>query len=239
MIPAVASASVLGSGPVLRVNGPSVATNSSSVPSYLSMTIPSQAQVDDYIVICTSNGTSMDPSYARGFRWQIYFVPSFAGGTYGEVVTIWITICESADIGDTVRLRAGPYSFNAIMYVFTNPNKTDVESINGYTPFSFYRDNIETNAVLGSSDVTSLSVPAFPNKKFPPNYLRFTACAFNGASGYPSPSYSGSGTSRTQNDSYWWRSVMGVVETGSTNSTSVGTFYCSSSSVAAQTIYLI
>lgn len=238
MIPAVASASVLGDGPVLRVNGPGVASNSSSIPSYLSMTIPSQAQVNDYIVICTSNATVMDSSYARASRW-VPFYHNIAGGTYGEYVTLWITICESADIGDTVRLNASPYNFNALMYVFTNPNKTDIQSIYGSPVFYHYPSNIESNLTLSSSDVTSLSVPAFPNKKFPPNYLRFTACAFNPTSTYANASYSGSGTSRTQNDSYWWRSVIGVVETGSTNSTSVGTFSCSSGSVAAQTIYLI
>lgn len=238
MIPTVASVSVLGDGPTLRVNGPSVATNSSSIPSYLSMTIPSQAQVDDYIVICTSNGTTIDESYSRWSRWRRYDTGNTTGGTYNENCTIHVTICEAADIGDTVRIKAGSFSFNAIMYVFSNPNKTDIANINGFTVFTYYPENIETNATKSTSNVSSLAVPAFPGKTFPPNYLRLTACAFNGSSGYPNPSYSGSGTSRTQNDSYWWRSVIGVVETGNTNSGSVGTFSCSSSAAAALTIYL-
>ena len=238
MIAAVASTSVLGDGPTLRVNGPSVATNSSSVPAYLSMTVPAQAQVDDYLVICTSNGTTMDASYARGIYWKIFYSGMTTGATWNENVTLFVKVCESADIGSEVRINAGSYSFNAIMYVFTNPNKTDNQFIAGYGVIQYYNE-IEANYTKGTGNVTSLAVPAFPLKEFPPNYLRFTACAFNGASNYPSPSFSGSGSSRTQNDSYWYRSVMGVVETGSTNSSSVGTFSSGASGVAAATIFLI
>jgi hypothetical protein len=129
------------------------------------------------------------------------------------------------------------------MNVFTNPNKTFIEELSGYQIFQFYPELLtdRLNFSKTTSNSTSLSIPAIPNKAFPPNYLRFTACASNGTSGYPNQSFSGSASStlRKKQDSYWWRSISTVYETANTNSSSVGTFSFSNSSSTAITLALI
>jgi hypothetical protein len=243
MIPSVASTSVLGGGPTLRVAGPAVATDSSSIPAYLSLAIPAQAQVGDYLVIATSNGTSMDSSYLRADKWRPIYAGLTTGSTYNENCVLWVTICRQEDLGTTVRLNAGSFHFQAIMNVFTNPNNTYIEELFGFQIFQYYPELLTPNSNITktTSNSSSLSIPAIPGKSYPPNYLRITACACNGSSTYPSQSFSGaaSSTLRVRQDSYWWRSVATVYETANTNSSSVGTFSFNSSSSAAVTLALI
>lgn len=232
------SSSLLGDGPTLRVAGPAIAINSSSVPTYKSMTIPTQAQVGDFLIIACSNVVQMHPTYARGNTWRSIY--SSAGlGTYNEYTTVFIKHCQSQDIGDTVRLYVSSnFAFQAIMNVFTNPQKTDIALVNGTEHFLATAD-LTSKSTTSSTNQTSLTVGTVQSNELPPNYLRFTSCAANGSSGYPNLGYSGSGVTRVSADTYWWRSVRTVYETNNTDTTNVGTFTCNSSSIAALSIYLI
>lgn len=225
-------------GPQLRVQGPSVAVNSASIPNSLSLTVPTSTQVDDYIIVCTSNITAVYNAMVPN-RWTTRYGFT-ASGTYNEFVTIWILMATSADIGATLSFHANGFSFNAIMDIFTNPNKSNLAHfISGSTDVYEGRYKIPVAQNMSTGNTTSITRTDVITNDIPSNYLRYTAAAANGASANPSIGYSGSGAFRQQRDSYWWRAAARVYEANSSDTGNVGTFTASTPSAIATASILL
>lgn len=240
-IPTGASTTLMGDGPQLRVLGQALSTNSASVPSYLSFTIPSQAQTGDYLVLFANNFVSRDAtSTSDGWVFQY---GTLGQGTYPVGCTTVFKVCQAGDANKTLNVLAGTSAFGAMMYVFTNPNQTDVATVTSYytmaTLWAFQDYNpYETPS---TANTTSLVVPPTHNGSlYPPGALKFTGWAGFGTSSLISHSYSGPGTFRTIGDSSWSMATSAAYEVNSTNALSAGTVSQSQSgAMTAQSMYLI
>jgi hypothetical protein len=189
-------------GPQLRVLGGTFATNSATIPATLPITIPATAQVGDYLVVTCTNAATVQQPWLGGTYW------SFQGGqtgvgTYTENVTINFKICTQQDIGATYQLYNGGFPIQAMVYVFTNPNK-----IGTTTPLlwgEYNNNDMYTESTQYLGNVSSMVTTSTPNRfKYE---LKIMAFAANGSSTYPTQTYSGPGSFRTLTDSYWWRSI--------------------------------
>jgi len=242
VVPSSAS-QLLGSGPTLRVLGPTATPNSSTIPAFMSLTVPASAQVNDYLVVTTSNGTTLLQSSTSDYlRWRSLYGPTGVGSPFNEFVTLHIKLCEASDIGARLDMNtSGGFQFNAQMHVFTNPNNTDVNDMFGYSSFFwFFYDDFKSSHTVSTGNTSSVSVPANLNGQlYGPNCLKFTALAANPSSSFANISYSGPGQARVVNDSYWFRGLASVYELNSTNASAAGTFSFSSGAFAAVSFYLI
>jgi hypothetical protein len=241
VVPSSAS-QLLGSGPTLRVLGPTATPNSSTIPAFMSLTVPTSAQVNDYLVVATSNSTTLlESSTSDYLRWRSLYGPTGVGSPFNEFVTIHIKLCEASDIGARLDIKAGDFQFNAQMHVFTNPNNTDVSDMFGYSSFFwFFFNDFRSSHTVSTGNTSSVSVPANLNGQlYGPNCLKFTALAANPSSSFANISYSGPGQSRRVGDSYWFRGLTSVYEVNSTNALPAGTFSFSSGAFNAVSFYLI
>lgn len=227
-----ANGPLLGPSPQLRVKGDVISTDSSSIPAYLTLTIPSQTQVGDYIIIGTSN-IAYPHSTSPINNWRSFY-SSAGSGTYIEYTSTHVRVAQAGDAGSQVRLVAGPYSLNAIMDIFTNPKNSWLSTIEVNYGLMWRGQSVSTSNTTSIVRQTCNS----PGVR-PANYLRYTSFAANGANGRPTLGYSGSGTFRQVIDTYWWRAAGRVFETDSDDSTNVGTLTTSPSGAMASQSLLI
>jgi len=225
---AAAPANIVGPSPELRVEGPAVSSDANPVPSTHSLTIPSSAQVGDYIIIGSVGVPFFDDSYTRGSKWG-YWYSQYAQGTYWNSCCIFIKHCEAEDIGDTVVLKTygTNYAIACMVDVIKNPNQTQVKPHNNADFYRAHSGRLRTTQFLSDGDVTSLAVTTVgPDLECPVfGYCRYTVCGAYGNTAMPTMSYTGGGYFRTQNDSYWFQSVGRVIEPDVDNANdNVGTF---------------
>jgi hypothetical protein len=220
--------SLLAPGPALRVLGPTATPNSATIPSFMSLTVPASAQVGDYIVIASANGVVIpESSPIPSYLFRAIYGGFSTGSTFNENSSFFIKICRAVDIGSAVHLNtSGGFSVHAQMFIFTNPRRTHLDLSydsgvpgNPYSPFDLYPE-IFIPRVTGFSTGNSTSATIAPiasGVRLPPYCLKFTVLAANGVSNYPNVSYSGPGSVRHLQDSYWYRSSSCVYETNATN----------------------
>jgi hypothetical protein len=186
------------SGPTLRALGGTFATNSSNTTGPLTISIPNTAVVGDYLVIASTNVGGPTEITVGGTSWYSFYGLTSSGATYGETIRFSIKICTATDIGRTYYLSNGGFSMQAMVYVFTNPNKIGSNATNLTAQLTASTSTISGN----SSGISGLTFA----KTF--NYeCLLIGLAANGSSGYPNQGYSGQGSFRTITDSYWWRSI--------------------------------
>jgi len=189
-------------GPQLRVLGGTFATNSATIPATLPVTIPATAQVGDYLVITSTNSSYVLLPYLGGTDWSSFYGYT-AIGTYSETVVINIKICTQEDIGATYQLYNGGFPIQAMVYVFTNPNKIGTTTYNIYGTYN--NDDFYYESTQNLGNISSVTTTSTPNRfKYE---LKIMAFAANGSSTYPTQTYSGPGSFRTLTDAYWWRSI--------------------------------
>lgn len=190
-------------GPQLRVLGGTFATNSATVPATLPITIPATAQIGDYLVVANTNNAGFTEGLVGGTAW-VSHTGVFNCGTYCEGAVIHVKICTAQDIGRTYNLNAGGFPIQALVYVFTNPNKYGTTYSYAVPPFGVYDNDSQSNP----GNTSSVTVPF--SSQLPPKHVyecRLFAFAANGSSTYPNQTYSGPGSFRALTDAYWWRSI--------------------------------
>lgn len=239
-----ASTSVLGPGPQLRVLGPAFTPNSNPPPSSITLTIPAETQTTDFIIVAVNNFV-VPGAGSTATNWST-FSGQLGQGSFPCGITIMFKIAEVGDAGKTISWStlAGstPGSMAAMMYVFTNPNQSDIGLRFGSPIYISFRDEYQPFNFISTSNTSSLTVgQTHQGQLYPPSALRFSACTAYGTSSLTSMSYSGgSGIFRQINDSQFIHALGAVYEPDATNAQGVGTFIQSNvGAMSAMSMYLI
>lgn len=211
--------------------------NSSSYPSTVTITVPSEAVVGDYFIIVTCNPPSIQTNNT-GIAMRTLYSP-YATGTYNEYATILWGIVTPGSQNTTLTISTT--SGYLIIYhtlLLTNPNQSYMAS--GVVLGNSGADNgssvgYQTAGAATSGNATSLTdgspLTRSGTLTYTPGTTRVKAWAYNGSSTWPYySSYSGSGTMYSLTDGYWWRGAAVCVETNA--STTTGTFNISGSSAS-------
>lgn len=209
-------------------------TNGPTQTATQTLTIPQVNSAGDYIVITGNNGLTLSggvPSNVSGVYYNSY--AQSTGSTYFEVATTFVfQALNTSATGQQITLSGGGYSFNWHIMTFTNPYKTSMSLFNwnNFWPNSYM-------PTVTTSQASSLTESVWTGAKRPP-VTRIRNISSNGTSGPPNVSFSGSGTTYYNQDSYWWRSSAVNIETDSSvNST--GTVSMNNCAVAMMTTILI
>lgn len=207
--------------------------NSSSYPSPVTVTVPSEAVVGDFFIIATCNATTIQTNNTSITMRSIYSPQ--ATGTYTEYTTMHWGVVTSGSAGGTMLLVAGGFQFSYHTLLLTNPNQSfvgngTVIANNGTSSVGW-----QTGGSASSGNVTSLTDGSPTTKSgtlsYTPGSVRVKSWGYNGASSWPYySSYTGGGTVYAITDSYWYRGTAVCVEANA--STTTGTFNISGSSAA-------
>lgn len=243
-----------GPGPQLRAQGASWFTDLQFIPEYGTVTIPSSAQIGDYILISSyPSGYIHSTSPIPSSRWLALYGTSTVGTQgYGGAPVIFAKICEAGDPGNSVRIGNSLVINGA--HVFTNPRGTGTAIATTGLP-KFYHDfqqqvRSQTFSASGTN-VSSLAVGLTQNgQPFGNGWTKYTACMSSSNSGGTygvgvTISYSGPGVFSSRNapggpGGWSWHVCIGTAyEINSTNTSNTGTFTTNQSgAMSALTVYL-
>lgn len=216
-------------GPTLRANGPNLKHTN---PTW---TIPSTAQVGDYLVIMGNNGNQItNDNQAGGYGWHSFYGP-YGQSSYVEQAWIKLKVATAEDVGTSYTLNSSGYPFMAQAYIFTNPNMTNLDY---KAPFVYwYYKSVGYGSPANTSARSQQTFPAQPNP-LGPNCLRLFVAGMNGNSTWVSSSWSGGLTTRAVNDSYWWRGSTSGWIAGSTGLETPTVYFNQGGALAWMEMYL-
>lgn len=207
--------------------------------------IPSQAQVGDYLVLVGSNGLDVSPSSSNG--WYTKYSGQALGGTYFWYTRIHIKICTESDIGASVDTSASGFYHQNILFAFSNPNKSRITQntidypLNSYYSlyyaYGVYSSNQFEESLTTTSAQSSISIT--PTKSRSIKSLKLSVASINPNSGSGNGSMTNAGSTVRVTDSYWYTSLIAGYEPDTVSLDAITANFSSSGSIAMQTVCLV
>jgi hypothetical protein len=175
--------------PQLRV-GPIVHTPAAGLTTY-SIPIPSETQINDYIIIAGSNiggsATFVTPDATTPWMFRFWSSSNETGNTHTYYSSCWLIVglARSGDIGSSITVNATAISATAIhVYVFTNPNQTHKDFVGNGTITNSTNLYYATNSNWGMVETRDATISPTTSLTFPGNTTkasRFITRVFSSA----------------------------------------------------------